>query len=409
MVLLAGCLAACNQSYPGIWVEEEVTNRPSEEVIKDKVPIMLSMTDPQYSIITRGIGALDDWNKTENRDKWRQMQFSVYAFLDRNHDFKGEPDYSVRTDLNNPGETPFCLVYDRKAKIVGDAEPVMEWVGEVPFYNMEHPDYKYHFFAHYLDDAACSEAQEEHLKDRVVKHIEIDGTQDIITAYARPTKQQIQQIKTDDEFKYIAANWENLIYSTRTGNRGISPVFFLKHEMTRLNFKVEGASPKAESLLVEALSVTTPTTGKLTVAMQPEAGQEPQLGISWDEANRKKVYLATDITPNSFGATFQRETALFNPRIQVGMNETVAVGEILLPAVKSFAIQIEYTVEGKQDLGYHTATYHNVSLQDGEFEKGKSYDVVLKVYGPQQVDLQIGSETMGWVDGGTLPPIEEEY
>lgn len=409
-LLFSGCLMACTESYPGIYVDEEGPSqhgRPSEEVTMDTVPIMLSATDPEYSIMTRGMGALEDWKLEENRDKWRSAIFHVYAFLDKNHDYQGESDYSVtRDDFHDP-EIPYCLVYDRRVQITGNAEPTLQWMDEVPYYNLEHPDYKYNFFAYTLDDAPC--LSEERLQNKIVKHIEIDGTQDIITAFAKPTQHQLEQIQSDDEFKYIAANWENLIYSTRTGNRGIMPVFYLSHEMTKLKFKVIGASTSSDQFLVEAVSVTTPRRGAITVAAQPENGADPALGIQWDESSRGKVYLATQNTPKDYGATTHRENALFDPLIQVNPNDTVSLGSILLPAVSSFSLQIEYKVKDKPESGYHTATYQNVALREGVFRKGSEYEVLLKVYGPQQIELQIGSETMGWVDGGTLPPIDEDY
>lgn len=407
MMLLAGSLVACNESYPGIYEDEEEIDRPSEEVTRDTVPILMSLSDPEYSIVTRGLGALEDWGIAANREKWRNAVFHVFAFLDRNHDFTGTPDYSGLSEDNL-----YCLVYDRGVQIKGNVEPSLQWVGdqEPPIYNLNFPDYKYNFFAYCIDDAPC--LREEHLSDRVIKHIEIDGTQDIITAFAKPTQRQIEQIQTDDEFKYIAANWENLIYSTRTGNRGISPVLHLNHEMVKFDFKVVGAADTSDDLLVEAVSLTTPRKGALTVAEQPQEGQDPVLGVVWDETDREKIYLATPNTPNVYGATEDRSNALFDPLIQVGRNDTVALGNILLPAVKTFRLQIEYKLKSEVEQGmnsYYTATYQNVSLKDGIFQAGYEYEVLLKVYGPQKVELQIGSQTMGWADGGTLPPIDEDY
>lgn len=407
MMLLTGSLISCNESYPGIYADEEEQDRPSQEVTQDTVPIMVSLTDPEYSIVTRGMGALEDWGVTENREKWRNAIFHVFAFLDRNHDFTGTPDYSVTAEDNL-----YCLVYNREVQIKGDAEPSLQWVDNEnpPIYNLNFPDYKYNFFAYYIDDARC--IWEEHLPDRVIKHIEIDGTQDIITAFAKPTQRQIEQIQTDDEFKFIAANWENLIYSTRTGNRGISPVLHLSHQMVKFDFKAIGAANTSDDLLVEAVSLTTPRRGELTIAAQPQEGREPALGVVWDEANRSKLYLATRNTPNIYGATEERINALFDPLIQVERDDTVALGNILLPAVNSFRLQIEYKLKSEVEEGvnrYYTATYQNVSLKDANFQAGYEYEVLLKVYGPQKVELQIGSQTMGWADGGTLPPIDEDY
>lgn len=405
ILLLTGCLVACTESYPGIYVDEEEQDRPSNEVTQDTVPIMVSLTDPDYSIVTRGMGALEDWNNPINRENWRNAKFYVYAFLDRNHDFQGNPDYSLQHE-----DTLYCLVYNREARIQGNSEPLLQWVEEPPIYSLKYPDYKYNFFAYSVDDAA--NLGEQHLQDKVVKHIEIDGTQDIITAYAKPTQYQIEQIQTDDEFKYIAANWENLIYSSRSGHRGISPVFHLNHEMVRFKFKIVGAADASDKFLVEAVSAIIPRKGELTIAAQPQEGQEPVLGARWDNENRGKVYLATPNTPNVYGATTDRKNALFDPLIQVGWKDTLGLGGILMPPTHSFSLQIEYRLASEYAEGinrYYTATYQNVSLRDGNFVKGTEYEVLLKVYGPQQVELQIGSHTMGWVDGGTLPPIDEDY
>lgn len=429
IVCLAWVLAACNESFPGLYAPVVDEDNPNPEVTSDLMPIKLSATDPAFNIVTRGLGPFESWNDEANRDRWREADFYVYAFLANNHEFTGNVNYGgeeVNLMLHNDdGRTPYCLVKNRRVKFTDAPEPTLEWVREgeaeefQPYYSVSYPAYMFNFFIYHVDNASCSAPVES--PTRVSYNITIDGTQDIISGYAHATQEDAENSLEDysDESLYLMNHWPQLIYSTRAANRGIHPRFFLKHLMAKLNFTIRGLSEEfSNKIQVMSVGVKAPVSGEFTVARDWQGGSSwetgedgeplasPQLGVVWreGEADRATMYLATDHTPkDEFGATYQRSNCLFDPMVSVDYTEERALGSILLPPSQSYSIFVQYKMVDRPDEVF-TATYSNVAFTDENkrFEAGTEYDVSLHIYGPQSIGLYVDKDGLAWDKGDNV-------
>ncbi len=411
-------LMACNESFPGLYAPVEEEDNPHPEVTEDRIPIKLSATDPSFSIVTRGLGAFGDWSNVENRERWRKADFYVYAFLARNHEYVGNVNYGgeeVNFMLNNDdGRLPYCLVKNRLARFTGSDEPTLEWVGVPeegggqPYYCISYPDYQFNFFMYHIDNAQLFDTQASN--DCVIYDIGVDGTQDVISGYAHATESDTENVDDGEESLYLWSHWSQLIYSARSGHRQIHPRFFIQHQMARLRFGVRGISKEfSNKIQVMAVSVKSRWRGEFTVARDwhggwswEETASEPLLGVEWKE-DKRNLFLATSTTPGDYGSTFEMDKCLFNPMVTVDYNESRDLGEIMLPPDKSYTIYIMYKMKDRPNEVF-TATYSNVGFAEEkkQFEAGKSYEVLLRIYGPQSIMLQVDGAGLTWTNGGSI-------
>ena len=235
---LCCALAACNESYPGLYAPVYDADNPNPEMTADSIPVTLSLTDPAYALVTgkRGQGSFGFWDDEEERAKWMAAEFGVYAFLTRNHVYDGTPDLTA-DETSTGGDAPLCLVNDRKARISAACE--LLWAdGEPPYYSAVYPEHKYNFFLYYKGDAE-EYAPEQRTQGSITKFFRIDGTQDLISAYARPGTEDAERLPDNDETKYLMNHAGDLVYSTKSARLHVEPHLRVKHEMARLNFLVQ--------------------------------------------------------------------------------------------------------------------------------------------------------------------------
>lgn len=424
--------ACCNNSYPDMFLEDFRADRPEANYSQDKVPVLISMDNPDYTIISRGGGAFDKFE--EDRDHWIGTELEVYAYLSANHDYVGAPDYRVTEENPETGAVPYCLINGRKAVITDG--PGLTWkiegaetAGEdtednVPYYNSMYPDHRFNFFAYYADDAILINEQRDF--DRIVRTIEIDGTQDVIVAYAFPTTEQIENLETGEDFKYLATNWNNLVYSTRTGKYNIMPVFSLEHAFLKMQFHVQGVHKDAEKVVIDAIRVFAPRRCDVMLAQDFAPGGTPALGVvSVDDTVIEDGPAADD---NAGTVNVPDCSSLFVPPVerpdapygstnrwadnQMGLNvlldETQPAGvPILLPPTESYGVWVYYHLQEMPE-NIRTLRYNKIEIANG-FEAGRTYDINLNIQADQQVEIAVNDSTLGWIDGGDISVGEDDW
>lgn len=415
---LCCALAACNESYPGLYAPVYDADNPNPEMTADSIPVTLSLTDPAYALVTgkRGQGSFGFWDDEEERAQWMAAEFGVYAFLTRNHVYDGTPDLTA-DETSTGGGAPLCLVNDRKARISAACE--LLWAdGEPPYYSAVYPEHKYNFFLYYKGDAE-EYAPEQRTQGSITKFFRIDGTQDLISAYARPGTEDAERLPDNDETKYLMNHAGDLVYSTKSARLHVEPHLRVKHEMAQVNFKVQAfddLAAQGREIRIQAVALLIPTKARFTVAADwagishdwTDETNVPPTGIVW-ETERDTVYLPHENTPEEFGSTYKMENAMFNP--EPGVSDPKAgpmkIGtQLLVPPVDEMGVIIHYRLitTRPDDLipsgSLFTARYANLHFEGG-FQAGKQHEVLLKVYGPQRVDLEIDG-LPGWIDGGDV-------
>ena len=422
---LCCALAACNESYPGLYAPVYDADNPNPEMTADSIPVTLSLTDPAYALVTgkRGQGSFGFWDDEEERAKWMAAEFGVYAFLTRNHVYDGTPDLTA-DETSTGGDAPLCLVNDRKARISAACE--LLWAdGEPPYYSAVYPEHKYNFFLYYKGDAE-EYAPEQRTQGSITKFFRIDGTQDLISAYARPGTEDAERLRDNDETKYLMNHAGDLVYSTKSARLHVEPHLRVKHEMARLNFLVQAYDTQKQQgreIRIQSVALIIPTRAQFTVAADwagvshdwTDETNVPPTGISW-EATCETVYVPNENTPTEFGATLKRENATFDPEPGVSdpEEEPVKIGKpLLIPPIDQLGVIIHYRFltanpEDKIPSGsIFIAKYSNLHFEGG-FQSGKTHDVLLKVYGPRKIELTVDGKGLGWISGGDITVGEEE-
>ena len=440
--LAVALLAGCRSEYPHVEYEGN-PGKVDFENIDSRVPIMVAISDPLYTTYTRGTGAFDNVRGENSINKdWKDADFFVYAFYSPG--VAGAPDginYSERMNSQNE-EKFYCLVDDtdndnlghgKRARLNRDMTSFLQWADEDDvYYSSTYPQYRYKFFAYHLDDAADLTHKPERNIDYVAYDVKIDGTQDLMTGYATPTKEQLRKLGTASD-KHILNNLDKLAYSTETGNVNLFPIFDMKHQLAYLTFSlkaaevtywdeekeevVNGIDPAVENVRVENVFITSPYHGEFVVA----ADDVNRLGIDFT-TETKELYLPVRVKTDADGNIMTDEQGCritvsrdeegvimagdeygFNPRLTPRKEEQVMGAGILLPPSDEYNLKLRYMQKvedgtGEEKVIRYTSS-HPIRLEGG-FKAGSKYEVVIKVYGLRRVVLQLGDVL--WEDGGDI-------
>lgn len=421
--LLALLMTACHESYPGLYAPVYDPDNPNPEVTTDRLPVMISLTDPAYALVTtRGNGPFGFWDDPEAQTAWLEADFGVYAFLTPNHVYEGDVNYAAGEVADGAG-VPYCLIDDRKAGITRSCE--LTWRdAEPPYYSVAYPEYKYNFFLYHIGDAQ-EYASVRKTQTTVTKFIRIDGTQDVISAYARPDVSDVDELGDNDESKYLMNHAGDLVYSTLSGRLRIDPYFRVRHEMSRLNFSVQKAEGEqlgaGREIRITAVGLVLPVQGEFTVAAHwpgvsaswNDESVAPATGVTWtDETDT--LFVPSEQTPKEFGSTYRRENTLLQADEGVSDDKPgpVSVGKsLLVPPVArvGFVIYYRYLSSNPEDVPYPDGTFpageFMMRLNNAEvnFQAGQQHEVLLSVYGPQHIELKVDGKGLAWTDGGDIP------
>lgn len=417
------CMTACSETFPGIEAEVVEKDYNSSEITSDRLPILVSYTDPNYVILTRGSGPFE--NYIEDQDHWRNAEFHVFAYkvpndIDPKYDFSRGNDGQNRIGEQNNENLDYCLLYNRIAKLKSVAQSespeddyvALDWKDkERFFYNSDHQDYKYNFYLAHVDDAL--QGNWITTSDRVYGNLRLDGTQDVITSVARPGEKKKESLK-GEQYKALLENWDNLIYSTYAAHRGIQPQFDVRHNLVRLSFSVLLGDPKANGVVLKDIALLRPRTrAQLTVA----ALDVTQVGLvalenERDDLSAWHLQEAKDIR-ESEDYVIRGDTLLKPLQLQwdgdentVQQEQKVGTSFLAIPG-ESYTIQLTCVQEiedkdGNPKTVLTRPTYEiRLKGENNVFAAGQEYKISVKVYGIQDIELFLGAN--GWVNAEEVP------
>ena len=254
-----------------------------------------------------------------------------------------------------------------------------------------------------------------------MKHIQVDGTQDVLSAYARPDTEDAERLGDTDEAKYLMNHAGDLVYSTMSARQYIEPHFRVSHEMARVEFSVR--KPLDEDLgagrevRIMAVGMVVPVRGDFTVAADwagvsgdwNDEANRPALGVEWSaaEADMDTLFIPTDDTPDTFGSTYVKENALFSPEVAVSDAQPgpTAIGNpLLLPPVEraNFYMLYRFVTDNADEAALNGAVFESSVEMPVNFQSGHRHEVVLYVYGPQRIAVEVDGAGLAWVDGGEI-------
>lgn len=397
-------LFACSEKFESVDYDPGYKDEHEYETTYERVPVLLAMNNPFYTTISRGAGAItpeDSWVKQE-------LTYYVYSFLTNNYVYNGPIDYTQKFNPEsdeNPDKPIQCLMDDPKTGR-GVAFKLLdnEMLDQVDkdteyFYSQSNQYCKYNFFAYAIDDADVRKVIRN--KDNVQLDIEIDGTQDVITAVGKPIEEQIGNINPEND-KLLYSNVINgeLVFSTATGHRGMFPKLDGKHCLSLFKFNIVGEDALCDKIYVEEIYVMANKQWRFTVA----ADDQTKLGLSLPEGKSEKLekVILQEMTEEGNPASVK---PLAKGKYNVEQGETrydLGMG-LLLPPRDSYDLYVRcrypsLNSEGKQVNRYYTARYNlahrtlgdNAIMKTEPFEAGAQYDVTMHIYGYQPIQMSIG-------------------
>lgn len=334
--------------------------------------------------------------------------FYIYSFL------KGNIDIPY-TGLASEGDNT-CLIdgsLDEEGSMAGrkvfwnPESGIIEWAhgGDHLYYPLgDARSLTYDFFAYYIDEDMPLTNENVHRKQNsVVIDVEIDGSQDLMSAYAKPTEEELTQNADTPE---DVSHRERCSYSHFTASLNIHPRFVFKHHLTKLDFKiVPGGTPgTTKDVTIEKIEIRSMTRGKFTVAdknpanlrvvfdsdhyddlpLKEKAGEDfvPRLitTISGDEV--------TDGVIDDLGSFLVAPDEKYEIFVTLSeMREDGLVSESERNRLEVYLGQTPEEDEGDGD-----------REDDGNFGAGHEYLITLTIYG--KMDIKVGTELLDWDDGG---------
>lgn len=364
-------LAGCQKS--------EISGTPA---VDDSVPaaIQFGINAPSLTV-AQTKAAVTEWNNSE-----------VYVY-----GLKQEG--RVGTTVTALGQGMYDLsnayIKDYKTTAVSGVKSALEVyddeTNKVPYFYAEGETYD--FFGYHLGGAEKGDVDSLTTVDQVTVAVKIDGSQDVMVAYADKTEDikanATQPMGTDD------------VYSAWAARRGVQPTLKFQHALSRFNIIVRGMNSLSEKVTIMGVTAAAQETGNLIVV-----GANDELGYTGTGSN---VDLALKNQDNS---TYTNDKVVWgNTNPAGGANACF----MLAPGLD----KVEFTVvsinnEHNTPLADQKVVAEAVKLvksghgllPEGErqpaeatvFEAGKAYNIYINVYGPEEI--KITAELTEWQEGG---------
>ena len=367
--VLAGCV---DKSYAGM-EDEEIFDDTTEPI-----PVKVYIGSAE-SILSKGVGVVDDIRE------WEGVKFYVYAF---NNDMLNPFDVTSKVNISR------CLIDGSKdvpgtmagkeARMMATSNMV-EWAG--PDERVYYPygsesGVIYDFFAYYVDDLKVRERDITRREDRVTIRVEIDGSQDLMSAKARVLEDQLAGFLDDKEKQYM----EHYCYSYFAARRGIDPVFIFKHHLTKLNFRLKPAyNPTGnKKVTINRIEVKSQYKALFTVA---DRTNEDNLGLTFDDDDYANLAVKDSGQPGLEEGKYVLET-LKRPDapavpLMVGTDLLVAPSEEF-----EAYIYMDEVMEDGTVLKHDAPQVVYLNTPEG-FSAGNGYTVDVSVYGAAQLSVNV--------------------
>ena len=404
---LAGMLSSCSS--------DDTISSGSDSVNDARQAIRIGMGYGKTT--TRGTGTVGGFdNATDN--KWNKQMVNIYM-LYRD---------SMALALTDPEKDP-TPIYNNTAFYTPDAVQTgiaTDTTFAIKYYPTQK---KFDFWAYRLDDAATETAAPVMTDDSIYVDFTLDGSQDIMVAKAVPSPADTAALTTTEGFQDRA-------FSAYAARHSVQPDLRFRHLLSRLSFDViPGSRSTVDTItpvIVDSIKVISPTKGRLVIAAKGDSIDENHYStrqlVHWNAATdtlalMQRIAHAEDVINDSLNliklasvsladsARFTDYTAA--PETFVG--DTIRIGEALLvaPDVTSYEVLVYLRQPTRTSLNSAATTDINYSYKDiiklsanAPFKKGYSYNVQIKLYGLQ--DIQITTTLGEWKDGGTIELVPED-
>lgn len=396
----AGCT---DYSYKGMYGITET----DEGIVPHKVLMFVGKSN-DITEETRGTGAVDDAGGLAGR------YFYVYAFQKGNE----EGSCFIDASIDDPASVQGRKVY---------WEPesgLVEWhaaeAGPLYYPDGDALDLRYDFFAYYVDDMDLEDGDFRRSGESVSVDIEIDGSQDVMSSFAKPADEELRygleeyksQIEAGKEYAYR----KECSFSWYTASINIHPTFVFRRHLVKLDFKiVPGGTPGlTKDVRIEKIEVSSMNKGRFTVVDR----NPDNMGIRFEEGRSCLELKEKD------GSDFLERMISTFPYESSGEEAAIDdLGSLLVAPDMDYKLYVtlsetrdgEHVIAGERNELHifqgKTPGYDEGDEEKedgGRFEAGGEYLITLTIYG--KMDVAASVDLMKWDEGGDyIYDFDEEH
>ena len=385
----AGVLCSCSQ---------DEANEGGGAVLDGRVPIQIGVSQPSVSV-SRGIGTVGGTEES-GANVWQGQQFKVSMFE------KGTYQPAVDEEgnqlfMNADFDAPVGYANDFATASVQTGNKYYPTAG------------KFDFVGYYLDGAEQDAVPAPTEEGPYTVNVTIDGSQDIMTASAVPSAEDLSQ--------YTQQGIDvNRLFSAYSARKGIVPTLNFEHKLVRLVFNAKPGNVNASStaelggdeygVQIKSISVESQNTGVLTVAQVD--GDHVVPGDIVFSGDSVPLYLKQRQAGDDLGTM---ELVDLTPAVLHWDSEAAGgegagileqVGEALLVQelqgegeAYKMTIVLNQLMPGEQTPREFTMTT-GVRLEGQSFKAGSSYNVNITVWGLEQISIK--ASLTAWEEGGNI-------
>ena len=257
----------------------------------------------------------------------------------------------------------------------------------------------YDFYAYHKGDINVEESRIVRTQDAVMLDLEIDGSQDLMSAKAELTGEQLVCFDAEEQKRL-----RDYSYSYYSGARGVLPKFYFKHHLVRLDFElVPGfVAGEVKNVTVLGIEVESKYKCRFTVA---EKSHPSQQGVTFSESDAAENYRSFSLREKDGSFIKDGAYRLQTLTSQSELPEVMPVGGSLLVAPQKDSLTAYVTMkQTRQDGSVIAHARNRVILKYtkgtgyGSFDAGNKYKVKLLVYGVTTVNTTV--EVEPWLSGG---------
>lgn len=355
----------------------------SREVYKS-APILVSIGS-YNDTLTKSAGAID----TEEFWRWSNTNIFVYAFRKDAQGFgafyndgSGECILDGTADGNaNAGRMATVSVGESYVTWSNDDSTAVYPTG-----------YTAHdFYAYYIDDCEHNVAQINRAEESITVPVTINGSQDVMSAKAEVTMEQLNKFSYTEQVKNILLN---SAYSAYSANMGVHPELYFKHHLVRFSFVVFPGSKEAQSICIEQITVDSQSNAVFTVAHKDTtmmgldfSADSELVPLSLREKDAKNP-LPADKYFIIWGEGDENREIYERSSLEIG-------GSLLVAPANSYACKV--SVKDVDSMESYSYDFEIVSAA-GAFTAGNHYTVRMCIYGRTEVVTDV--VVNDWKDGG---------
>ena len=329
-----------------------------------KVAVKFNVDAPSLTL-TKGAGPVEEWKSQE-----------IYLLgYERNNGF-------AIADALIPNIKTTAPADDRSGSIEVKHPAGSTYAGQPYFYG----NGVYDFYGYYVNDAATGDLSTDANGASIA--IKIDGTQDIMAAKADP--------EWDTESGAVTAD---KAYSAYAARRNVHPTLTFQHMLTRFNFFVVAGSESGTKVKVQGISIDSYENATLNIAPENSivvatTEQKVDLALAGIEDAQRTPYATADFKYNT-------ETLIAGTDGKIGNSIMAIAGETshtIVLETKHADPAITQPIEALNITLNAADIVTKTGAKVASFEAGKQYDVILTVYGPEEV--KITAVLSEWEEGG---------